>query len=278
MTRASVWNIDGSVARLESSALRAEVNVLNPGSGVKILADQSATPRSLTLFRIGLPHRSPSPLTGEGQPAVSLSSGGEGAALPHSAASTQSAPLDFFARETDLIATYAESRDSPFRAQIYWRLIRSQAPVAGLELVVSIQTSLLDSDPALTVETDLNAARVSRLVDAKSAQLTDLPMATSPTVIDRRSGSGCFHFQLSDGPLEYTEMIHPSDFHRSTLNRDADGPTALRLSHHLFPLRLEKGVILRSRLRGLFTPAGADRASIARAYEDFASSEPPLTA
>ena len=51
----------------------------------------------------------------------------------------------------------------------------------------------------------------------------------------------------------------------------------MRIGHRLFPERLEKGVILRSRFRGYFAPAKIEPGAIAAAYRAFAHSEPPLT-
>ena len=71
------------------------------------------------------------------------------------------------------------------------------------------------------------------------------------------------------------EMVHPSDFTESAFCRGPDG--AAELSNRLFQGRLEKGVILRSRLRALLLPPEDDVALAAACYSDFAASEPPLT-
>jgi hypothetical protein len=265
LTRNSVWQIDGSIARLNSDQLRAEVDVSDPESGLKILAVGNAESKSLTLFRVGRPHTTSSRAPNE---------------------------VDHFTRGNDLIATYSETADSPFRAQIYWRFLPSamsakeednrydQSPnrAVGLELILSIQTKLLDSNPTLKVESTLSAVRVSRLADAQSNRVIDVSIAAVPTAIDPETGTGCFLFQLADTPLAYVEMIHPADFHRSTVERGVHGTLSIRLSHQLFAQNLEKGVILRSRIRSLFALAETDAGAIARAYEEFAASEPPLTA
>ena len=256
----STWQIEGHVVRLESDNLRVEVDVLNPASGLKILAAEGAIINDTTLFRVGLPHSTINPV------------------------------VDFFARGNDLVAIYSETAEHPFRAQIYWRIVplaitqgsgrsleRATQSFAALELILSIQTNLLDADPTLTVETNLSAIQVSRLVDPQTECLTDLHVADSPAVLSPASGLGCFHFRLADSPLAYTETVFPADFHRSTLERSAADSNALCLSHQLFARRLEKGVILRSRIRGFFTPSDADPGVIALAYQDFATSDPPLT-
>jgi hypothetical protein len=256
----SPWRIDGNIACLESNKLRCEVDILNPPSGLKILAAEGAIIHDTTLFRVGLPHSTINPV------------------------------VDFFARGNDLVAIYSETAEHPFRAQIYWRSVpsaitqgsgrsldRATESFAALELILSIQTNLLDADPTLTVETELSAIQVSHLVDSQTERLTDLQIADSPVVLSPADGLGCFHFRLADSPLAYTEMVHPADFHRSTLERSAADSNALRLTHQLFAQRLEKGVILRSRIRGFFMPAETEPAVLVRAYQDFATSDPPLT-
>jgi hypothetical protein len=198
----------------------------------------------------------------------------------------QTPTVDIVARGSDLIATYSETAEYPFRAQIYWRYLppgsttpnaRTSQVIAVLELILSVQTRLLDSDPTSIVETDLKATQASRLVDAPSGRVDGLPIAASPVVFEPVTGSGCFQFRLADAPLVYAEMIHPADFHRSTIKPRAGNESSLCLSHQLFPRRLEKGVILRSRIRSFFTPAETDPATFADAYEEFAASGPPLT-
>ena len=98
---------------------------------------------------------------------------------------TQTAPtampsVDCFVRGNDFVATYAETADRPFRAQIYWRLVENDRsggdhraePIAALELIVSVQTSRLDIDTALAVCTTLGPVEAWRLFDAAEDRLT----------------------------------------------------------------------------------------------------------
>ncbi len=231
--------------------------MLDPSGGVKFLAAAGEKIDDARLFRIGLPAGS--------RPAASH--------------------VESFTRGDDLIAIHSDRPDNPFRTQIYWRLIRLipaiQMTAAGrsieaLELIVSIQTGLLDSDPAVDVETELAAAQASQLADAASPRFVDRSMTVGGAALGSESGLGCFQFAGAGANASYVEMIHPVDFRRATLTAVAS-PPRMRLSHRLFVERLEKGVILRSRLRGVFLPANCPPAAIAAAYEEFAASEPPLT-
>jgi hypothetical protein len=291
----SAWQIDGHVARLESDELRAEVDLRSPTSGLKILAAAGAIVNGATLFRVKLPHSARDAVVDffvRGNDLVATNS--ETAAHPFRAqiylrfvptAITQSS-----GGSSDRAAS-AVAAGLPFGSEPQGRRPtepltqssgrspdRATQSFAALELILSIQTNLLDADPTLTVESDLAAVQASQLVDATTGRSNDLPITNSPAVLGPANGLGCFHFRLADSPLACTEMVHPADFHRSTLERRADESNALRLSHQLFAQHLEKGVILRSRIRAIFKSCEADPALVARAYQDFAASDPPLTA
>gem|GEM_PF-2252555 len=255
--RASPWRIDEHLARLEAPQSRAEIDLFNPAGGMKVRAARGENIVGARIFAIGL----------------------------SSASDSQSSNVEFFARGNDLIAIHWERPDSPFRAQIYWRWIPSvQAfkqcdngqDIDALELILSIQTSLLDSDPALEVATALDAKGAGQLTEVVTAHFSERSASLGGSGLDAESGLGCFQFELAAGKLKYLEMVHPADFRNSRLSAVAS-PPGLRLSHRLFAERLEKGVILRSRLRSFFVPKDCPTTAIVSAYEEFADSEPPLT-
>jgi hypothetical protein len=257
----SPWQIQDHVARLTTEQMSAEIDLLNPAGGATVTSAANVAITDVILFRVGLP--------------ATTHSGREGAS-----------PVEFFARGNDLIAIYSERPDHPFRAQICWRLIAWQnggesvkelSHFAALELILSIQTSLLDSDPAVEVETQLAARQASQLADTASARFNDVPASAIATSLNPDTGAGCFRFPLAGGQLSYIEMIHPADFHCATLAARGAKSLTIGLAHALFPQRLEKGVILRSRLRGFFASADVANSAVARAYKAFAASEPPLT-
>jgi hypothetical protein len=71
-------------------------------------------------------------------------------------------------------------------------------------------------------------------------------------------------------------MVHPADFDRSTIdtleNRQVEMTTSFFAQE-----RLEKGVIRRARVCGLFVPRSDDIAQTLDAYRQFAASQLPLT-
>jgi hypothetical protein len=296
--QSSPWRIDGHTARLESEKFRAEIDLSNPSAGVRHLEARGMALPDAALFCVMLPQFFAASSIGEAPAAGSSAPGGEESATDilsrgNCVAGSQARGLtycetaiDFYSRGNDLVAIYGDAREHPFRAQIYWRLLPSsrfdsvdgkKQSIAALELILSIQTSLLNSDPALTVETTLAANEVSQLADVDGFGFVDLPIPSAPELADAQPGAGCFVLGPASGSLTYIEMVHPADFRHSTLERiNQNGP--VRISHRLFVERLEKGVILRSRIRAIFATADANPATIARAYHEFAASDPPLTA
>jgi hypothetical protein len=166
------------------------------------------------------------------------------------------AVADCYGRAGDLIVRYAQTDDRPFAVSVYWR-----AGLAGIgsmlypyvDLVVSVETSLLDSRPQIEATTSL---------------------ATSSVVALNESTGGCLA-RFPRLALTYLEMVHPDDAISPLPEKTAVG---VRLATRLFGQRLEKGVVLRSRLRGMFVPLSDDRKTASDARALFAAAPPPLTA
>ena len=161
---------------------------------------------------------------------------------------------DVFTRGGDLVATYAETPEWPIRWQVYWRVLLGEAlgpALAGLELIVSAQTSLLDCSPALVAQTRLSG----------------------PSSLISRDEGGIIS-RLSAAELSYLELIHPAD-HRGTDIQSTGEQVTLR--HPLFLKSLEKGVILRARLRGLLVRASAAETAGDVCARLFRDSPTPLT-
>jgi hypothetical protein len=97
-------------------------------------------------------------------------------------------------------------------------------------------------------------------------------------------GTGVFLFRpvgagVGGVEFSYVEMIFPSDFCCASVRwGDTQGQTAKAVLHsELFPESLEKGVIRRARLRGLFVPRADDLVTASQLFAEFAASPPPLT-
>jgi hypothetical protein len=242
------WQLDGYKARLSlSGGLSGDVDLLQPAAGLQLHWRDRIHIAAL------------------------------GVALPPVRITEADSLIDAWVRGGDLVATYSHGQER--RGQIYWRVPQGDAltpaVASSVELIASIQTSLLDFDPALDVRSHVAAQEILQLIDADTTRADAIYLADPSVEIAPSSVPACFIFRLGDCELSYLEMVHPLDFTGSVLRRLPDGQ--FELSHQLFRGRLEKGVILRSRLRGLMVPREHDLVLAGTCYTDFAASEPPLT-
>jgi hypothetical protein len=80
--------------------------------------------------------------------------------------------------------------------------------------------------------------------------------------------------------LGYAEMVQPNDCARRISREPAGWPSEPRMSlstrYALFGHDLEKGVVLRARLRGLWIPSHSPVSEIQRLYEEFLREPPSL--
>ncbi|HVX12371.1 MAG TPA: hypothetical protein VHC22_14405 [Pirellulales bacterium] len=162
--------------------------------------------------------------------------------------------IDFYQRGSDVIARYVQTADRIFAVVAYWRAGWSKIAdetFPHVDLIVSVETNLLDSSPSL---------------EARSFY------ACPPASVVRRP-PGCSLARLA-WPTSYLELCHPADAIASSIEAVDDGTACTTL---LFGLPLEKGVILRSRLRGLFASHDLDERFAATALAQFADEAPPLT-
>ena len=87
-------------------------------------------------------------------------------------------------------------------------------------------------------------------------------------------------FSLSESAGHYLEMVHPDDVARRirVIGRGQDSRSAMSAAtrHGLFGHDLEKGVIVRARLRGLWMSAQQSESSAREAFREFLELPPPL--
>ena len=249
----SNWQLDDRFARWKSDAFSAQLDFASVVDGLHRLAggDIAVGFAGARLLGIEIP---------------SLASGG--AVLP----------TEEHARASDLAVVYAPTAAWPVRVDVLWRVpvgCDERGASAAVELIVSVRTELLECRPALSVQTSLAADEVLRLADASSRQYRPLTASRRPQ-LSPAEGPGCLLFRRAGRPVSYAEMVHPSDFHHDELDSETDQRPAIRIRHRLFSQRLEKGVILRARIRGVFCPRDTDEATVAATYCDFAAADPPL--
>jgi len=198
-------------------------------------------------------------------------------ALPQDAAD---APTESHVRGADLVVAYEASAHRPVRVDALWRAV---APAVGdrflaaADLIVSVRTHLLDSRPELAVQSVLPACEIVRLTARDPMAGAALPHPeNAPAAFGPENGAGCLLFRPPEQSLSYAEMVHPDDFQRDELHCDAAGSREVRVVHRLFSMSLEKGVILRARVRGVFVPRCDDARIAAECYAAFAAADPPL--
>jgi hypothetical protein len=243
----SPWELNDYEARLRLGLLDARTDVRAPYSGLTTSLGTS----KLKLFRVELP--------------------------PAKDERVDAAP-ECYVRGPDLVSTYVQDERRQIRGQVYWRAFEwGESRASALELIVSVQTSLLDSDPTLHVRSQVTAGE---LLNIKSydppAARADTPRGSDNFVVKYEGrGPACWLLRLSSDELTYAEMVHPSDFVASSFQEISPG--LIEHSTRLFRGPLEKGVILRSRLRGVLLPRSDDVALAAACYREFTASQPPLT-
>ncbi len=185
-------------------------------------------------------------------------------------------PSDLYVRGQDLIASYAQTASRPFAPQVYWRAVPTRAlpALAAVEVIVSVQTDLLDSRPRIDARTTLAASEVLRNADTQCEEFIAVGSGSAAPPAEAEAAPACVLYRLTDGDVSYAELILPSDF--QALQFDASGDK-LQLRYELFGRFLEKGVILRARRRGLFLPRENDIRAAAECYRAFLQSDLPLT-
>jgi len=81
--------------------------------------------------------------------------------------------------------------------------------------------------------------------------------------------------RLKDRRLTYVEYAHPQDCQRLIVHVE-EGKCEVRFG--LFGLDLERGVVVRARLRAAFVPSAGDTQAAQELYEELLEEDPPLSA
>ncbi len=237
-----MWRIEGTQAKWIE---RFQLDVAAPGQGIAV-ANPTDLAAEMRLLRIGGPAEN---------------------------ARWQPELVESYVRGQDCIATFAPTQPSQVQPQIYWRGIQSDQPFAcGIEVMLSMQTSLLDSDPALHVVSELPAGDQFSWCNHQWLPVGDQP------VIQRDAGHvGLFLLRPFNAEWSYLEGVFPSDFVQMETTTDATSGR-ISWSHALFAERLEKGVIRRGRVAGWILPREQDESQALAVWEAFCDAPPPLTA
>ena len=160
--------------------------------------------------------------------------------------------LDRYIRGNDLVARYAQTEQRPVSPEVYWRAF-TEANISGIDLIVSMQTDRLESDPSISIGNLLPAGQFVKGAVGEAGAL----------------------FRPEHSDVSLLLAAHPSDC--ELLQTDAAPEGKSTISFVLFRPGLEKGVIRRGRLRAAFLPRANDQTLAGEQYHEFLTSQLPLT-
>ncbi len=198
------------------------------------------------------------------------------------AAQTQELVLEeVVVQEAKIRAVYVCSLARPLRLELLWRVSscdKARTARAVMDLIASFHTEELQSQAELTVRSALPATAVWRLasMEEQGAALDgpiDRP-GPCPLVVNRHGG---FLFHLPCPEVSYLQMVYPRDFRGDTLTCAEGAPPVWELRHRLLSGMLEKGVIVRAWIRGVFCDREDEQAQAPAAYASLAEADPPLS-
>jgi len=245
-----MWTIEGDESYWESSRFAASVSLSHPHQGLSRIRVFDQLISEIRLFGFTF-----------------------GNLAPENAESVQ----DVYKRGNDLVVTYIQTPDRPVRTQIYWRVLDGIDEL-GVEMIISTQTSLLESNPSVTVTSRVPTSSLRRLVEPLTGLFDSVAMSPrdSQMSIDANSGTPLMLFRLQNCEWSYVQLIDPSDFLGACLSSDDEG-SIVELRQQLFSERLEKGVIRRGRAWGLFVPRADDEKLATSVFNRLVAEAPPLT-
>jgi len=241
-----VWHLDSTTAVLCTPLLTARVNLLDPRVGLSQLVFKDATIIGTVL---------------------GVSPGSNGGPSKNDLS-------DVFVRGNDLVATYAETDDRPFSLQVYWRVSSGEQGSLLLDTILSLQTDLLESFPGVAVETTLSATSAWFLSENETA-VTELSFTANTPIALPTDRADSLLLRSEGRHWSYAETTHPKDRGDSQIVRAND--EEFQLQRQLGGRFLEKGVIRRLRVRGVFLPRENDEKLARQSFASLATDQPPLT-
>jgi len=225
-----MWHIHGTEASLIHGKWRAHYGTTHPELGLSIFHDDSLERRVV----------------------LSLIEPTEGSPRQASEA---------YVRQNDLISEFAQTRHDQFSFQTYFRILpESTDDLLGLEVWLSVQTTLLDSCPSMELVS---------IVPNSRWRWQSLSSSHAIWLVS--------HVENRGGPMSALGMVHPLDESQTIRVEDetiAEDSLSLRIFSHF----MEKGVIRRARMRFYLSVKEVfDAKMIEKLFEEFQQSELPLT-
>ncbi|MGD9645717.1 MAG: hypothetical protein AB7U73_08395 [Pirellulales bacterium] len=266
MANQRTWVIAASQASYSHAELAGQLDLLDPAHGLKNL-QWRGQPLASTRALLGLSFETRTPLNPE-------------------------LLLDVYARQDDLVATYATSPGHDVRLQAYWRgatVGAATATAQRVDLQVSVQTALLDSAPSLYTYNVVMAREVWQPRDRSARAWDRIWQFGQPSFqIDGRARPATLLLRLessrpaesqefSTAPLSLLLTVHPGDLQDGRAIIDPAEPGRVAIVCQLFHEHLEKGVIRRVWQRAALFDAARDLELAGELHRAFANEEPSLT-
>jgi hypothetical protein len=216
--------------------------------------------------------------------------------------------LSVYTRHEETVVEAAATEACPVRLQAYWQIASSEAvdlqvlvasdcPVSEVEVPTATRLSATQVLVPATTDGIKEFVDVDRHLSVRAARLTferrqdDDRLAAPATPVASSAGllldAPLVVFRLADGETTYVEMARAEDVERLSIERRRKTPTDASLRPIasagemearwvLFGRSLEKGVILRSRLRAALLPRAADLERARELFQQFSAEPPPL--
>ena len=170
--------------------------------------------------------------------------------------------IDSYVRQADLVVTYAQTSDRTVRPQVVWRVLRDGDTRVGAEAILSMQTSLLDSQPDASVSFRLGG-ELLKVTDSEAKAVGEETIHDHCLLLQRPASEN----------WSLVVCLHPSDF----LSLRCETGATNVATFALFPESLEKGVIRRARVRGIYVPRDGDVEFARKCGREMVEAAPPLT-
>ncbi len=235
----AIWQLEADSAMLTMASLAATVDLPRPTMGLHNIAVSGRRIESAKIFQL-----SPPPLSLSRADAWQLE--------------------DCYCRGRDLIVTFAPSKEYPLRTQLIWRAHNTDDPsvsLGGIELIVSVQTDTVGTDPQVCAESTITSRGTLRYVESAGPTFVLLGADTdvSNHAASHDTASNGYLIRLPNSPDRVAHFVHPDDYCGARLSsRQTPQGMNLRIAHPLFSGELEKGVILRVRMAVFFFTGNDD--------------------
>lgn len=235
----ATWTLNHTLASLKSSCVTAFVDVVHPERGIQQLSIDGCRVDGgiLRLCRSKLVDKARSEAPDRDWP-LALS--------------------DVYVRDNDLVAGYQPNDDWPYAPQVYWRadpFADIESVRASLEVLVAIQTDLLDTRPAISIATSVMSADRMCIAVSEDGHADVSALGETEAARSARAAT-CVVQRLPKLPLSYVEIVPTTDCYELVV--DGKGREPLALEWCLFSDFLEKGVIRKARAFAVILPTAND--------------------